>query len=66
MAAKKMDVKQVAVEDEFRRCPECGYNNGFHNMFKAAKGNGHIKWYLICPNCAGVFDVGLTFANYKH
>ena len=28
------EVKQIEFKDEFKDCPECGYKDGFHNIFK--------------------------------
>jgi len=52
------EVKKIEMEDEFKVCPECGYQDGFHSMFR---NNGDlVHWYFICPNCHSVFDPGLT------
>ncbi len=49
-------VTVVTVEDEFRICPACGYEDGFHSMFK--RDNGGVKWLFICPACHNIFDIG--------
>ena len=52
------EVNKVEMDGEFKVCPECGYKDGFHSMFKI---EGEItRWYFICPNCHSVFDIGLT------
>lgn len=51
-------IQPVPVEDEFKICPECGYKDGFHSMFK--KEGNIFKWLFICPSCHSVFDIGLT------
>jgi hypothetical protein len=51
-------VKQMEMKETFKECPDCGYEDGFHSMFK--KEEGVIKWFLICPNCHAIFDIGLT------
>lgn len=51
-------VKKVQMGDEFKVCPSCGYEDGFHSMFK--KENKVMKWLFICPNCHDVFDIGQT------
>jgi len=53
-------VQKVDVEEEFRVCPECGYENGFHSMFRRAADGTSLKWLFICPNCSSWFDIGLT------
>ncbi len=51
-------IHQVDAGDEFKVCPHCGYEDGFHSMFQ--KEGGATKWLFICPSCHQVFDVGLT------
>ena len=51
-------VKSIEMKDEFKICPECGYKDGFHSMFK--KGNDATNWLFICPSCRSVFDLGFT------
>ena len=52
------EVKKVRMDSEFKICPECGYMDGFHSMFK--KDGEIIKWLFICPSCHNVFDIGHT------
>lgn len=63
MAEEKREIKKVELEEEFSKCLACGYTKGFHNMFKKAVENGHLKWYLICPQCGATYDIGLTFTK---
>ncbi len=50
--------------DEFRVCPNCEYQRGFHVAFrKTAKGK--VKIGLICPNCGQSYDLGWTTASVK-
>ncbi len=49
---------KVEMHEEFRACPNCGYRDGFHSMFK--KEDGLVKWCLICPSCHDAFDLGFT------
>ena len=51
-------IHQVDAGEEFKACPECGYKDGFHSMFK--KVDGAMRWLFICPSCHQVFDVGFT------
>ena len=51
------DVHEVEMGEEFKICPNCGYKDGFHSMFR--KEGDETKWLFICPNCHRVFDVGL-------
>ena len=51
-------VKTVKMVDEFKICPSCGYEDGFHSMLKK---EGDInKWLFICPSCHEVFDLDFT------
>jgi hypothetical protein len=50
------EVHRVEAGDEFKVCPECGYKDGFHTMFK--KEGNDTKWLFICPSCHQVFDIG--------
>ena len=56
------------IEGEFRVCPNCGYERGFHTSYldlaagKPVPVKTTSKLYrviLICPNCGARFDVGL-------
>lgn len=51
-------VRPIAMEDEFKNCPDCGYRQGFHSMFR--RKDKAIKWLFICPACHSVFDLGFT------
>lgn len=55
-----MDYKitNIEMEDEFKVCPACGYEDAFHSMFR--KEDGIIKWLFICPSCHEIFDIGFT------
>ncbi len=49
--------------EEFRICPSCGYERGFHVFFKRVKGK--IKIGLICPNCGHSYDLGWLTTSIK-
>ena len=51
------EIKSVEVEGEFRVCPGCGYELGFHVSFFAAGGEG-LRVVLICPDCGARYDLG--------
>ena len=65
------------IEEEFRVCPACGYDYGFHTSFlrlNAAK-NSPVKStrevyqvILICPECGARYDVGwrVSFTGLDH
>jgi len=52
------EIKQIEFKDAFEVCPECGYKDGFHSIFKKEGGTTH--WLFICPSCHSVFDIGFT------
>jgi hypothetical protein len=52
------EVRKIALEDEFKVCPSCGYEDGFHSMFKREA--DITKWLFICPSCHHIFDIGYT------
>lgn len=49
--------------EEFRICPVCNYERGFHSSFK--KEDNKIKVIFICPNCGSSFDLGLIEDRLK-
>jgi len=49
--------------EEFRVCPNCSYERGFHVYFK--KNKGKIKICLICPNCGQSYDLGWSTSTIK-
>ena len=50
------EIKRIELQEEFRICPACGYERGFHSSF-LKDGEGH-RIILICPNCGARYDVG--------
>ncbi len=42
--------------DEFRICPACGYERGFHVSFRAE--GDRVALGLICPSCGQSYDIG--------
>lgn len=53
-------IHTIVLEDEFRTCPSCGYNDGFHTMLQRDKIRDLVRWLFICPSCHEVFDIGQT------
>jgi len=43
--------------EEFRVCPSCGYERGFH-VFLSAEEGGRTAIGLVCPNCGQSYGVG--------
>jgi transposase-like protein len=52
------EVNTVEMKETFKVCPSCGYEDGFHSMFR--KEDGITKWLFICPSCHEIFDIGFT------
>ena len=53
----KITIHTVTLEEEFRSCPLCGYNDGFHTMLKRDQENNAVRWLFICPACHEIFDI---------
>jgi len=51
-------IHPVKLEEEFKNCPLCSYQDGFHSMLKHDEGK--IRLLFICPACHEVFDLGQT------
>jgi hypothetical protein len=61
------EIRYIKVESEFRICPACGYERGFHTSFLNINANRHTpikstrevyKVILICPECGARYDIG--------
>ena len=52
------DVHKVAMDKEFKTCPQCGYKDGFHSAFR--RKDEKTLWLFVCPSCHSVFDIGAT------
>ena len=50
------EIEMIELVDEFRVCPACGYELGFHSSFLRSEEGYRI--ILICPNCGARYDVG--------
>ena len=51
-----LDIVNVELAEEFRICPQCGYELGFHSSFLRSEEGYRI--ILICPECGARYDVG--------
>lgn len=58
MAEVSDKVEAVRMEGEFRVCPACGYERGFHVSLVAPADASRVVLVLICPNCGARYDVG--------
>ena len=52
-------IHKIPLTEEFRVCPLCSYQDGFHSMLKRT--GEEVHWLFICPSCRAVFDVGRTY-----
>ena len=52
---------KVQMENEFKICPSCGYEDGFHTMLK--KEGDVMRLLFICPSCQNIFDIGQTLKD---
>jgi hypothetical protein len=50
-------VTTVEVKDEFRVCPSCGYQRGFHVSFQPEGNAKSLRLVLICPNCGARYEI---------
>jgi predicted RNA-binding Zn-ribbon protein involved in translation (DUF1610 family) len=49
-------IHKIEFHQEFRVCPHCGYEDGFHTMLKQE--GDETLWLFICPSCHKIYDVG--------
>ncbi len=54
----------MEIKDEFRVCPNCSYQRGFHLFFKKTKAKTRIA--LICPQCGVSYDLGWVTTSIKN
>ena len=52
-------ITKIKMKNEFRVCPNCGYEDGFHSMFETTDKDKEYSWKFICPDCHKIFDIGL-------
>ena len=52
------DITRIKREGDVRRCPTCGYNDGFHVSFQIEGSSKEGLVILICPNCHQRFQMG--------
>jgi uncharacterized Zn finger protein len=50
------EVVMIELKEEFRICPKCGYELGFHSSF--LRSDEGYRIILICPECGARYDVG--------
>ena len=52
------EIISIKPEGNIRKCPVCGYNDGFHVSFEMEDGSKEGDIILICPNCHQRFRMG--------
>ena len=52
------DIRTIDVQEEFRICPNCGYQRGFHVSFIPKEGKKLLRLVLICPSCGSRYEIG--------
>jgi hypothetical protein len=67
------EIQCIKTEGEFRICPSCGYEYGFHTSFLSITGKSDpvkstakvFRVILICPECGARYDLGskVTFSE---
>lgn len=60
MSKHRGKIMKVEVTEEFRVCPECGYEDGFHSSFIPQGEGKQLQLVLICPSCSARYDIGRT------
>ena len=51
-------IEAVEVAGEFRVCPACDYQRGFHVSFISGGKKGALGLVLICPSCGARYEIG--------
>jgi len=58
MAGEVKEIKAVEIDKEFRICPDCGYEHGFHVSLIPGGADARLGIVLICPSCGARYDIG--------
>ena len=51
-------IRTIDVKEEFRVCPSCEYQRGFHVSFVPNDGNKQLRLVFICPSCGTRYEIG--------
>lgn len=57
MSKVSSEITTAEVQDEFRVCPKCGYELGFHVSFQKSEGSDALSLILICPTCGARYQI---------
>ena len=60
MTKRDGEFKSAEMNGQFRICPECQYEGGFHLVLERTGRPNEAKLLLVCPNCGIGFDLGLV------
>jgi RNase P subunit RPR2 len=52
------EIVKIELGEEFRVCPKCSYELGFHSSFLRVRAEEGYRIILICPECGARYDVG--------
>ena len=58
MAREVKEIERVEVDKEFRVCPDCGYEHGFHVSLIPEDAGARLGIVLVCPSCGARYDIG--------
>ena len=58
MSEVSENIRAIDVKEEFRVCPSCEYQRGFHVSFVPDAGNRQLQLVLICPSCGARYEIG--------
>jgi transcription elongation factor Elf1 len=50
------EISPISMGEEFRICPACGHNRGFHVSF-IRLGDNAYRIVLICPECGARYGI---------
>ena len=51
-------IRAIDVKEEFRVCPNCDYQRGFHSSFISEGDGKQLRLVLICPSCGSRYEIG--------
>ena len=57
------NIEAVETNEEFRICPACGYQRGFHVSFMPNGSDKPERLVPICPSCGGRYEIGNLLSN---
>jgi len=58
MSEVSENIRAIDVKEEFRVCPSCEYQRGFHVSLVPEAGKKQLRLVLICPSCGARYEIG--------